>query len=316
MEVAHEPGHLGRGIAGRAECFGARRHDAVRERVELRRQHRHRRRDLVGQVAGRLPAEHLRSLQLGGHAVERVRQLAALAVAGDGHARGQVSPPQARRGRRHRPQRPGQAQAHGQGDEHGDDERDGPRDDERGRQRPAERVGGRGAQCLRHRRGIELHAPDAAPVHFQGNDDRLRRGAGLGLQGSHLRTGDELVVLVVDPDVPPGRHGEPPDLRRPEHERPSLLVRLENDLGKLLPPKILLLLDETIEPRRDRRVDDEPDDQDHESDGATDGEGQPDAQAVHGQPLAPAGPPFRVAGSSTGAIHRYPASGIVSMAHG
>ena len=75
VDVGHDAAERGRGGPSGLEAGQIGRDDAVDHRLELRFEHRGRRREVVGDVAGSAPPEHLGTLEPVGHRVEGLGQL-------------------------------------------------------------------------------------------------------------------------------------------------------------------------------------------------------------------------------------------------
>ena len=164
VDVGHDAAQRGGRRAGGLEARDVGRDDAVDHRLELRFEDGRRRREVVGDVAGRAPAEHLRALEAVGHGVERLGQLGRLAVVAARRPRARLARLEPPRGGRHVVQRAGQPAGdrgrHEHDPEHahqaGDRERDvEQRQEARGRRRgPARRPRASRRACRRPRSAI------------------------------------------------------------------------------------------------------------------------------------------------------------------
>ena len=160
---------------------GIGRDDAVDHRLELGFEDGGGRREVVGDVAGRAPAEHLRSLEAVGHGVERVGQLGRLAVVAARRPRARFARLEPSRGGRHVVQRAGQPAGdpgrHEHDPEHADQARDRERDVEqpqeaRGRPRAPARRPRASPRACRRPRSASRSAPDR-----RSGPGRTRRGS-------------------------------------------------------------------------------------------------------------------------------------------
>ena len=91
VDVGHHAAERRRRRACGLETGGVGRDDAVDHRLELGFEDGRRRRQIVGDVAGRPPAEHLRALEPVGHRVERLGQLGRFQVVATGRPGARVA---------------------------------------------------------------------------------------------------------------------------------------------------------------------------------------------------------------------------------
>ena len=267
VDIGHDAAQRSGRRAGGLQTGGIGRDDAVDHRLELGFEDGGGRREVMGDVAGRATAEHLRSLEAIGHGVERVGQLGRLAIVAARRPRPRFARLEPSRGGRHVVQRAcqpaGDPGRHEHDPEHAHQARHRERDVEQAQE----------ARIARARRHVGFERRHEGAV---GLDRRLvvRPVAGRGPP----ERSEGRPVGADDPDLAVERRGQARDERlgtgEPGRPRQAVGQRQRCVVESLL----LLVGEDGLEAGAHDAIDHDPDEQQDGDDGDAEEQAEPPRQ--------------------------------------